>query len=71
MDMHKKMSMCLAACGTNAQAEARQSAARVVEVEEELREVLAALEQHKNTSAAKFKQLQSVLQDFQSPLLQF
>ncbi len=52
------------------QAAAVCSAARVSEVEEELREVLGLLQQHKAASAAKFHQLQSVLQDLQSPFLQ-
>jgi hypothetical protein len=52
------------------QAEAARCAARVVEVEEELREVLGGLEQHKAASAAKFQQLQSMLQDLSTPFLQ-
>lgn len=47
--------------------QAAAAAARVAEVEGELREVLLALEQHKAAFAAKFAQLQSVLQDAAAP----
>jgi hypothetical protein len=41
--------------------QAARAAARVAEVEEELREVLSALEQHRASSAAKFAAVQNVL----------
>lgn len=58
------------ALACRAQAEAARAAVRVGEVEEELREVLGALEAHKAASATKFHQLQTVLADLQAPFLQ-
>jgi len=42
----------------------------VAQVEDEMRELLSVMEQQKAASAAKVKQLATILQDMQAPALQ-